>query len=113
MRGAPAWAVTLFSPVRSTPAIASIETTLPLIPPSRTRRLVPLPRMTTGISRSRRIVSAALRSSASAGTMKISTGPPIRYEVWRAIGSSNRTVPLISCSRPRIALLQQRQEFLS
>ena len=71
--------------------------TVPLSPPSRTRRLLPSPTHKSGSSLGvpRR---KHWRSSASAGTKKRRARPPARHEVWRAMGSSRRSAPRTSAT---------------
>src|SRR5699024_1653803 len=69
----------------------SMLKTAPRIPLSPTRRLVPFPRIYQGVSVFLQTASAAASSSGVSGITNQSAGPPVRKEVWRHIGSINRT----------------------
>jgi len=66
------------------------RSTAPSTPPSRTSRLLPLPKISTGVSVSRAALSATASAPASGGAIIASAGPPTPKVVQGASGSRNR-----------------------
>src|SRR5437867_7908133 len=95
-------------PYKSPPACPSTRpnlvsrTTIPRMPPSRTKRLVP-PMTKTGTFALRACTMRSRSASSSSGSINASAGPPIRKDVYRRMGSWNRTIPFTPDRADRIS----------